>query len=380
MNKELLKLLEQINSKKAEVKNLVSEGKIDEAEASKAELVEMQRKFDILKDMTDEEPVNMGQVVPVKTESFANMIRHLPTNLLKEGTDANGGYTVPEDVQTKINHYKETHRSMRDFVEVENVTTDKGSRVYELTTNVNGFSKVNEDGSVQAMGEPRFEQVTYAIEDYAGYLPVTNDLLADTDANLEGVIVDWVGRNSLKTDNNILFALAEGDEAPTAITDIDDIKKIVISDIGSAYDSKIITNDNGLLFLDTLKDEMGRYLLNPNPTEPAKLQLRCGAKTVPVEVFPNADLANVTIEGENDDPDTEYIPFIIGDTKAAFKLFDRQQTKIYASKDAVVFDGQGAVAFNAFQQRGQIYRADVREQAKLIDENAFVFAGLAVGE
>ena len=43
MNKELLELLDSINDKKAEVKKLVEEDKLDEAKKAKDELKEMQR-------------------------------------------------------------------------------------------------------------------------------------------------------------------------------------------------------------------------------------------------------------------------------------------------------------------------------------------------
>ena len=55
MPKELLELLDKINAKKNEVKNLAQQGKLDEAEAAKKELVEMQRQFDIMKDLYDNE-------------------------------------------------------------------------------------------------------------------------------------------------------------------------------------------------------------------------------------------------------------------------------------------------------------------------------------
>ena len=41
MNKELQKLLKQINDKKNEVKSLVNDGKLDKARAAKEELVEL---------------------------------------------------------------------------------------------------------------------------------------------------------------------------------------------------------------------------------------------------------------------------------------------------------------------------------------------------
>ena len=107
--------------------------------------------------------------------------------------------------------------------------------------------------------------------------------------------------------------------------------------------------------------------MNPDPTDAAKLQLRCGSKIVPVEVFSDADLPNV--EGK--------APFIIGDLAEAFHIFDRQQTVIYASKDAMVTDAEGKPIFNAFQQRGTLYRGEMRADYKTVDSDAFVYGLLA---
>lgn len=51
MPKELRELLDQINTKKTEVKNFVAENKIEEAKASKEELKSLQDKFDVLYDL-----------------------------------------------------------------------------------------------------------------------------------------------------------------------------------------------------------------------------------------------------------------------------------------------------------------------------------------
>ena len=53
MNKELQKLLKQINDKKNEVKSLVNDGKLDKARAAKEELVELQNRFDLLYDLDE---------------------------------------------------------------------------------------------------------------------------------------------------------------------------------------------------------------------------------------------------------------------------------------------------------------------------------------
>lgn len=373
MNKKLLELLNSINDKKAEVKALVDAGQIAEAKTAKEELKELQDKFDILKDMEDDEPVT-NQVSPVQVVStektFAQNVRELPMNLMKEGTDANGGYIVPQDIQTKINHYKETHKSVRDVISVEAVTTNKGSRTYEKKAALTGFAKVTEDGKVQAITEPQYEQITYAIQDFGGYLPVSNDLLADTDANLESEIVNWVGRNSLATDNREVFKIAKAAKDEVAMKAGLPGIKTVANAISSVYDKVIVTNDDGVNYLDTLEDKNGRPLLNPDPTAPAQLQLRCGAKVLPVVVFPNADLPTDTTTAAGN----LIIPFIIGDLREGIKLYDRQQTSLFASNVASV------TGFNAFEQRGTIYRADMRADYKVVDKDAFTYATMKVAK
>lgn len=372
MNKKLLELLNSINSKKAEVKNLVDAGKLDEAKEAKNALKALQGEFDILKDIEDDEPVtNTVKPVAVSTEkTFAQNVRELPMNVMKEGTDASGGYIVPVDVQTKINHYKEVHKSVRDIVTVEKVSTNKGSRTYEKKAKLTGFQKVTEDGKLQAMTEPSYERVTYEIQDFGGYLPVSNDLLSDTDANLEGEIVNWVGRNSLATDNREVFKLAKSAKDEVAMKAGLAGIKTVANSISNAYVKCIVTNDDGVNYLDTLEDKNGRPLLNPDPTAPANLQLRCGAQVLPVIVFSNSDLETDTTTAVGN----LIIPFIVGDLKEGIKLFDRQQTSLFASNTASV------TGFNAFEQRSTIYRADMRADYKVVDTDAFVYATMKIAK
>lgn len=54
MNKELQKLLKQINDKKNEVKSLVNDGKLDKAKAAKEELKELQKIYDASPMFTDD--------------------------------------------------------------------------------------------------------------------------------------------------------------------------------------------------------------------------------------------------------------------------------------------------------------------------------------
>ena len=91
MNKELQKLLKQINDKKNEVKSLVNDGKLDKARAAKEELVELQNRFDLLYDLDEDEQDGIenkvkdgtakqvgGDVKPDKkniVKSFVNIVK-----------------------------------------------------------------------------------------------------------------------------------------------------------------------------------------------------------------------------------------------------------------------------------------------------------------
>lgn len=64
MNRELRDLLTQINNKKAEVKRLVNENKIPEAQAAKNDLIELQNKFDVLYDLEEEAEKKIKEKAP----------------------------------------------------------------------------------------------------------------------------------------------------------------------------------------------------------------------------------------------------------------------------------------------------------------------------
>ena len=78
MNKKLLDLLEKINAKKDEVKNLANEGKLEEAKKAKDELKELQDKFDILKDLTMEQPCRRIRFLQEHQKILRQSLRRLP--------------------------------------------------------------------------------------------------------------------------------------------------------------------------------------------------------------------------------------------------------------------------------------------------------------
>ena len=61
------------------------------------------------------------------------------------------------------------------------VSTNKGARTLENGQTSTPFAPLSEYGNaMQEIASP-FDRLPYVIEDYAGFLPVPNDLLNDTD-------------------------------------------------------------------------------------------------------------------------------------------------------------------------------------------------------
>ena len=368
----LQELLNQINAKKLEVKNLAEQGKIEEAKTAKEELVKLQDQYNILKDIIENEQSGMtngtANAVGMKEvtangpadaiHDFAEAARHgFYTNTMTEGTKADGGYTVPEDIKIKINQYKKAMFSLESLVDVEKVSTSTGRRTYQKRAQVEGFKAVLEAGKIQPSATPQFEILEYAIKKYAGYMPVTNELLADSDANIANALVKWFAEQDIATRNaQILTAI--GTKAETDLKNLDGIKKAVNVTLGSAFIGSvtIVTNDDGLQYLDTLVDKNGRYLLTPSLQDPAKKVLAVGASTIPIVVVPNSVMATKTNK----------VPFVIGDFKEAIKLFDRDKLSIMTSNVAAV--GQ----LNAFEQDLTLFRGIERLDCKTKDANAFV--------
>lgn len=382
MNKKLLELLNQINTKKQEVIDLANAGKIEEAKKAKEELKTMQDKFDLLKDMLEPENFNpensnpetgvSGGVKPVNVNynhavhDFAEAARYLFKNASSsnEGTKADGGYTVPEDIKTEINRYREAEFSLQSLVDTEKVTTDSGRRTYQSRKSHTGFNLVTEGAKIKGVEPPKFATIEYTIKKYSGWLPVTNELLADSDANITNTLIEWLGKEDTATRNRLILEIMQGVTA-TALKNLDDIKKVINVTLGSAFSatSKIVTNEDGLNWMDNLKDTTGRYLLKPNmdQTSPIKYQLAVGATNIPIVVVPKEILKSDTTTAKK-----RGIPILCGDTKEAVKVFDRQKLSILGSNTASVTD------FNAYEQDMTLFRGILRMDVVKKDEKAFV--------
>lgn len=393
----------------AGAQTLFDEKKYTEAKAKISEAMNLKTAIEIQEQLEEEERIAMqakAKDAPRPQEldavkRFATAARSGFRNSMTEGTNSEGGYTVPEDIQTKIQQYRTSKRSLLDLVTVETVTTESGARTFKKRSQQTGFVNVAEGGAIGQKATPQFERIEYTIGKYAGYFPVTNELLQDSDANITRVLTEWIGDESRVTANKLV--LAKINEKPaTTLTGLDDIKRALNVTLGSAFKTtaKIITNDNGLQWLDTLKDSDGQYLLQASPADPMEMRLCAGATAVPVEVLPNTDMPNddtyevtsdttvtagktyyvkngdvytAVADATGNPTELQYyeltdskIPVIIGDLKEGIIYWDRKKMNIKASDIASIGD------FNAYENDLTIFRAIEREAVTQRDPEAFV--------
>ena len=389
MNKKMREIMAQIQAKTAEAKSFMAEGEnkdvakatalMNEVDALRTEYETEKRIFEAEKaegigeadshtgNGQEEKVALTGDQIVAK--EVRSIMTHIADKDLQESVEADGGYTVPEDIVTRVNHWPEVVHSFLDDISVENVSTNKGARTYQKKADTEAFIDLDENGAItKKITAPQFERITYAIQDRAGFMPVSNDLIHDSDANITAIVTEWLARANIATANEKILAIVKAKDQ-VALDGIKGIKTVVNVTLGQAYKSgaKIITNDDGLNYLDTLVDTNGRPMLNPDPTDSAKMALRCGTVVVPVKVVPNKAMAS---EGTK-------VPFIIGDLKAGIRKYNRQSMSLKASDVAVLGD------FNAFAMNMTLIRAILRDDYKQLDGDAYVYGYVdtaAVGE
>lgn len=346
MSKEMRELLNKINAKKAEIKALVADGKIEDATSAKEELKDLQKSFDILADLDDDDAQNAQQQAQQGTaqtaageknglakqvKAFTNAIKAAwkktdispedkeILNAMSEGSDEDGGLTVPKDIKTKIKELRRSEDALETLVNVEHVTTNSGSRVIEREADQTPFDNVDEAAEFPDVSTPQFENVDYKIKKKGGILKVTQELLSDTTENIMNYLKKWIAKKAKATRNFMIIAkikeICKGLEV--TVTGLDNLKDIfnVMLDPAIALGAVVVTNQSGFNFLDKLKDEKGNYILQKDPTQATK-KLLFGE--YPVIKLSNKTLQN--IDGK--------APIICGDLKEAITIFDRETLTI----------------------------------------------------
>ena len=345
MNKELRALLNAINAKKAEVRELVASKKLEEAKAAKEELRDLQAQFDILADLEDDDAEQAQQdaekgkgkvagTIDAAKQQITALVNAIKAahkkqpvskedveilNAMSEGSDEDGGLTVPKDVKAKIKELRRSEDALETLVNVERVSTNSGSRVIEREADQTPFDNVEEAEEFPEVSTPQFDNIEYKIRKKGGILKVTRELLQDTAENLMSYLKKWISKKAKATRNFLIIKkikeICGGLEVP--VKGFDDLKDIfnVMLDPAITAGAVVLTNQSGFNFLDKLKDERGDYILQKDPTQSTR-RLLFGV--YPVKAVSNKTFQNIAGKA----------PIVCGDLKEAITIFDRETLTI----------------------------------------------------
>lgn len=359
-------------------KHKEARAKLDDAKAKKSELDNFLALQKDLEAITVPDPKNKGRMFKEEKQDeikeykalFFKAIRGQKMSdgeleimekykaRLSSQTGEDGGYIIPEDIQTRINELRQTDDDLKQYVTVEPVSTNKGARTLERRADHTPFAPLSEYGdpnSMQEIESPKFDRLEYNIEDYAGFLPVYNSILEDTDQALENYLVRWIAKKSKATDNHLILQVIDGFDK-VQIEDYQGIKDILNVELDPAFlpTTRIYTNQDGFNYLDKLEDGNGRPLLQPDPTQPTR-KLLFGYQVVV--------LSNKTIATEQN-----LAPVIVGDLQEAVVLWDRKQLSIDMTREGG----------NAWRTNTTEFRAIQREDVTAWDDEAVVYAQLDI--
>ena len=302
--------------------------------------------------LTDEEETAKNVFI----KDFKNLLNGTYRNAAvgsKEDDGTNAGLTIPKDIQTAIHGLVRQYNSLQEYVTVESVSTTSGSRVYEKWADITALANLeDETTSISDIDAPKLALIKYAIKRYAGMLTATNSLLKDTAENILAWLNSWVAKKVVVTRNKaILEKIAALPSKPT-ITKFDDIKDLALKGVDPAIRSTsfFMTNTSGLATLAKVKNAMGDYLLQRDPTQPERYLLE-GKQVIEIADRWLADNAGAH-------------PLYFGDLKQAVTLFDRESMSIEASN----------VAGDAFSLDQTKIRVIDRFDVVTTDQEAFVAA------
>ena len=204
-------------------------------------------------------------------------------------------------------------REVNTTVDLKPFTTiypaQKGSGKYPILKHATAkMSSVVELEKNPKLAKPEFKQVDWTVQTYRGAIPVSQEAVDDADVDLVGIVAEAAAQIKVNTTNSVIAGVLKTFTGKT-VENVDDIKKILNVDLDPAYDVAFVVSQSFYQFLDSLKDQNGRYLLQDSITAAS------GKVLLGKPVFVVAD----TVLGDAGDAKA-----FVGDVKRAVLFADRK--------------------------------------------------------
>lgn len=357
------------SDKKPDEDKTVEETKDEEKEEPKEQEPEKKEEKEPEKKQKDEEKrsleqkgeeKNMEKVVldgkeisqqETEVRGFLNYVRsHNPKmdlRALPEGVKSTDvGAIIPQDIVTKTKMLPETVVDLRNLVQTVKVSTPTGK--YPILKSTEAVMHTVEELEANPdLDKPQFENVLYDVDTYRGQIPVSRESLDDSDEDLGALVGRHVQRITLNTANSKIVENLKTATAKT-VKNLDEIKTIINTEFDPAYNLQFVVSQSFYNEVDLMKDNEGRYLLQPSITAQSGKSLLGLNVTV---------LSDKLLAGEAPNKKVAFL----GDPAGFTSFFDRNEL---------------AVRWQEHQHYGEILAAAMRFDVKTVDAAAGKFLTL----
>lgn len=260
------------------------------------------------------EPEKVGRASNAYKEDFGRHLRGktLLHNVLSEGTDADGGYLVPEEFERQIITTLEEANVIRSLAKV--ITTGSERKIPVADTH--SVAQWTLENAAYTESNPTFGQKQIDAYKLTDLIRVSTELLQDSAFDLESYIADEFAR-AFGIAEEQAFCVGATAAATTAIT-ADELISLVYA-LKSPYrrNAKFLMNDATVAAIRKLKDLNGAYMWQPSVqagqpdrllgyeiyTSPYVPTLEAGALAIAFGDFQNywiADRAGKTVQRLNE--------------------------------------------------------------------------------
>lgn len=206
------------------------------------------------------------------------------SNVLQEGVDADGGYLVPEEYDSRLIRKLEGANIMRNL---GHVITTSGEHKINIAATKPAAAWIEEGGAL-TFGDATFDQILLDAHKLHVAIKVTEELLYDNAFGLENYIIDEFGKALANAEEDAflngsgvgqplgLFAATGGGTVAKTVTTLtaNDIIDLIYA-LKRPYrkEAAFILNDQTIAAIRTFKDSNGAYMWQPSLVqgEPDKL-------------------------------------------------------------------------------------------------------------
>ena len=278
---------ETYNSMEEKIKNYSKEiERMEEMEKMENELNKPVNSPIVTKPLKADDEVKTGRASNEYKDAMLNALRsnfRQVSDVLQEGVDADGGYLVPDEYDTRLIQKLEDNNIVRALA--TKIKTS-GEHKINIASTTPAAAWIEEGGTL-TFGDAKFEQKILDAHKLHVAVKVTEELLYDNAFGLENFLIDSFGKAIGNAEENA-FLNGTGNGQPTGIfattgggtyitteaTEGDAIIELVYS-LKRAYrkNAAFILNDKMIAKIRTYKDHNGAYMWQPSliAGEPDKL-------------------------------------------------------------------------------------------------------------